>query len=64
MRKWFRLSTLTAGLARLIRDEEGSYVLYMTLLIPIVIGVAGLATEGGWWLYAHQPYKTPPTRRR
>ena len=34
-------------LARLIRDEEGSYLLYMIFVLPILIGVGGLAAEGG-----------------
>jgi Flp pilus assembly protein TadG len=41
-------------LARLIRDEEGSYLLYMTITIPIFIGLAGLATEGALIFYNHR----------
>jgi Flp pilus assembly protein TadG len=41
-------------LARLFRDEEGSYLLYMTLLMPFLIGVAGLATEGGLIFLNHR----------
>jgi Flp pilus assembly protein TadG len=41
-------------LARLLRDEDGSYLLYMTLVMPILIGVAGLATEGGLIFYNHR----------
>jgi Flp pilus assembly protein TadG len=33
-------------LARLLRDEEGSYLLIMTLSMAVFIGLAGLATEG------------------
>ena len=29
---------------RLLRDEEGSYLLYMTVAIPVFIGFAGFAT--------------------
>ena len=32
-------------LVQLLRDEAGSYLLYMTLLMPILIGAAGLGTE-------------------
>ena len=38
-------------LARLLRDEDGSYLVYMTLLIPVVIGVCGLAGEASLLLY-------------
>jgi Flp pilus assembly protein TadG len=41
-------------LARLIRDEEGSYLLYMTLTIPIFIGLAAVATEGALIFYNHR----------
>jgi Flp pilus assembly protein TadG len=41
-------------LARLIRDEEGSYLLYMTLTIPIFIGLAALSTEGALIFYNHR----------
>jgi Flp pilus assembly protein TadG len=41
-------------LARLLRDERGSYLLYITLLIPVVIGVSGLSTEGGLIFYNHR----------
>ena len=63
--KWGRLSLLSrlgkqkhAGgsglLARLIRDEEGSYLLYMTVAIPILIGFAGFASEGSLLLHNHR----------
>jgi Flp pilus assembly protein TadG len=41
-------------LVRLIRDEAGSYVVYMTLVLPILIGTTGLASQGAWWLNVHQ----------
>ena len=41
-------------LTRLLRDEEGSYLLYMTLTIPIFIGLAALATEGALIFYNHR----------
>jgi Flp pilus assembly protein TadG len=40
--------------ARLLRDEEGSYLLIMTLAIPVFIGLAGLATEGALLFYNHR----------
>ncbi len=41
-------------LARLLRDEAGMYLIYMTLITPVLIGVAALGTEGGLRLYQHQ----------
>jgi Flp pilus assembly protein TadG len=41
-------------LARLLRDEDGSYLLYMTLATPIFIGLSAFATEGTLLLYNHR----------
>ena len=41
-------------LARLLRDEEGSWLISMTLMLPVLIGVAGLGTEGGMLFYQHR----------
>jgi Flp pilus assembly protein TadG len=41
-------------LMRLLRDEEGSYLVYMTLAMPILIGVAALGTEAGLAFYNHR----------
>jgi hypothetical protein len=41
-------------LARLIRDEKGSYLLYMTFIMPVLIGVGGLAGEASLLLYNHR----------
>ena len=51
MSKGFGLPHL---ITRLLRDEEGSYLLYMTLAIPVFIGFAGLATEGALLFYNHR----------
>ena len=48
-------------LARLWRDEEGSWLIYMTVLLPVLIGVAGLGTEAGLLFYQH---RSAPERRR
>ena len=34
--------------ARFLRDEVGSYVLFMALLLPFLVGLAGLGTEAGF----------------
>ena len=36
------------------RDESGAYVVIFALAAPALIGIAGLASEGGLWLYQHQ----------
>jgi Flp pilus assembly protein TadG len=41
-------------LARLLRDEEGSYLIYGFAIFPVLIGVGGLAGEGGLLLYNHR----------
>jgi Putative Flp pilus-assembly TadE/G-like len=41
-------------LAEVLRDEAGSFLLYGTIAMPVFIGVAGLATEGGLLFYNHR----------
>src|SRR5690242_20659176 len=41
-------------LPRLLRDEDGSYLLIATLAIPVFIGLAALATEGALIFYNHR----------
>ena len=41
-------------LVRLLRDEEGSYLVLFAFLMPVLVGIAGLGTEGGLWLYTQQ----------
>jgi Flp pilus assembly protein TadG len=41
-------------LARLLRDEDGSYLLIMTVAMPVFIGLAALATEGSLLFYNHR----------
>ena len=36
------------------RDISGNYTVVFAFLSPVLIGFAGLATEGGLWLYKHQ----------
>jgi Flp pilus assembly protein TadG len=51
MSKGFGLPHLTT---RLLRDEKGSYIVVMTVLLPVLIGLAGLGTEGGLLFYNHR----------
>lgn len=37
--------------AKLLHDEHGSILIYLTLAVPVLLGVAALGTEGGSWLY-------------
>ncbi len=41
-------------LQALTRDERGSYSIMAALLLPVVVGFAGLGTETGLWYYTHQ----------
>src|SRR6478609_5820638 len=36
------------------RDTSGNYAILGALLSPVLIGAAGLATEGGLWYNKHQ----------
>src|SRR5947209_3320085 len=51
--KALALHGLTA-VRRLRRDESGSYAVIFAVAAPALIGFAGLASEGGLWLYQHQ----------
>ena len=46
------------GFTRFLRSEEGSIIVYMTLAIPVLIGIAGLSTEGGFWLYKQRVFQS------
>ena len=50
-------------LARLLRDEERVSLISMTIMLPVLIGVAGLGTEGGMLFYQHRSLRAPPMRR-
>jgi Flp pilus assembly protein TadG len=39
---------------RFWRDRRGNYAVITALMAPVLIGSAGLATEGGLWMYVHQ----------
>ena len=39
---------------RLIHDESGSYLVFLTILMPVLIGVAALGTEGAQVITAHR----------
>lgn len=41
-------------LRQFARDQSGSYVLVSALLMPVLVGTAGLGTEVGWWYYKHK----------
>src|SRR5450759_1639942 len=41
-------------LQRFRRDQSGSYVIVFALVMPVLVGTAGLGTEVGWWLYTHK----------
>ena len=35
-------------------DQSGSHVIIFALLLPVLVGAAGLGTEAGWWSYKHK----------
>ena len=41
-------------LVRFIRDERGSYIAFMALLLPALVTIAALGSEGGYYLYNHR----------
>jgi Flp pilus assembly protein TadG len=41
-------------LQRFLRDQSGSYAIVVGLLMPVLIGTAGLGTEVAWWLFKHK----------
>ncbi len=41
-------------LRRFAKDQSGSYVIVVSLVMPVLIGTAGLGSEVGWWLYLHK----------
>jgi Flp pilus assembly protein TadG len=38
-------------LARFLHNQEGSVIVYLTIAMPVLIGIAALAAEGGFWMY-------------
>lgn len=41
-------------LSAFLRDTSGNYAIIGALMSPVLIGAAGLATEGGLWYHTHQ----------
>jgi Flp pilus assembly protein TadG len=39
---------------RFADDQSGSHVIIFALLLPVLVGAAGLGTEAGWWSYKHK----------
>ncbi|WP_338822184.1 pilus assembly protein TadG-related protein [Bradyrhizobium septentrionale] len=37
-----------------LQDQSGSYIIIFALLMPVLVGTAGLGTEVGWWYYKHK----------
>lgn len=49
-----RARVIKEGLFRLLTDQSGNYLTITAVLMPVLIGFAGLATDVGLWLLAHQ----------
>jgi Flp pilus assembly protein TadG len=41
-------------LQNFLSDQSGSYVLVVAMMMPVLVGTAGLGTEVVWWLYKHK----------
>ena len=41
-------------LQRFLRDQSGSYVIVVGLVMPVLVGTAGLGTEAAWWFFKHK----------
>jgi len=41
-------------LRRFADDQSGSNVIIFALIMPVLVGAAGLGTEAGWWSYKHK----------
>jgi Flp pilus assembly protein TadG len=41
-------------LRRFRRDESGGYLLMASLMMPVLVGLVGLGTESGLWMYKHR----------
>ena len=49
------LSTaMTNYLRRFARDERGNFAILIAFLLPVLVGIVGLASEAGVWFYQHQ----------
>ncbi|MFB9269235.1 TadE/TadG family type IV pilus assembly protein [Bradyrhizobium erythrophlei] len=41
-------------LRRFAGDETGSYAIVIAVVMPVLVGTAGLGTEVAWWFYKHK----------
>jgi Flp pilus assembly protein TadG len=41
-------------LRRFLHDQSGAYAIMFALMLPVLIGTAGLGTEVGWWYFKHK----------
>src|SRR5437016_4538335 len=41
-------------LRRFADDQSGSNLIIFALILPVLVGAAGLGTEAGWWSYKHK----------
>jgi Flp pilus assembly protein TadG len=50
----FRSAARDLAVSRFVRDQRGSYLVFMAMLLPFLVTLAGLAVEGGYWLFNHR----------
>lgn len=48
------VNRLLHAFGRFTRDRSGSYVAIAALVMPVLVGAAGLGTEAGFWMYQQQ----------
>ena len=41
-------------LRRFLRDQSGAYAILFALMLPVLVGTAGLGTEVAWWYFQHK----------
>src|ERR1041384_3459759 len=54
MQDQIRRQRLLSRLNEFWRDRSGNYVIITALTAPILVGMVGLGTEDGLWLFTHQ----------
>jgi len=45
---------MSARLRRFLRSREGNIAIISGLILPVIIGFCGLATETSYWYYRHR----------
>ena len=54
LRRYPAIRKIPGLLRRFGHDQSGNYLIIGALLMPVLVGVSGLGTEVGLWLYKQQ----------